>query len=79
MTQTLYAMVVVDENGMEMTETYKDKMNAMIEINKLERNIKLLEITDFKVYLSEVKYDENTKKIIDDKWINDKSELKITC
>lgn len=79
MTQTLYAMVVVDENGMEMTETYKDKMNAMIEINKLERNIKLLEITNFKVYLSEVKYDENTKKIIDDKWINDKSELKITC
>lgn len=79
MTQTLYAVVVVDENDRQMTETYKDKMTAMIEINKMDYNVKLLKIENFEVYLTEVEYNKETGEILDDKWINETSELKIKC
>lgn len=79
MTQTLYAVVVVDENNRQMTETYKDKMTAMIEINKMDYNVKLLKIENFEVYLTEVEYNKETGEILDDKWINETSELKIKC
>lgn len=79
MTQTLYAVVAVDENDRQMTETYKDKMTAMIEINKMDYNVKLLKIENFEVYLTEVEYNKETGEILDDKWINETSELKIKC
>lgn len=79
MTQRLYAVVVVDENDRQMTETYKDKMTAMIEINKMDYNVKLLKIENFEVYLTEVEYNKETGEILDDKWINETSELKIKC
>ncbi|PTK44878.1 hypothetical protein BUZ69_12655 [Staphylococcus saprophyticus] len=79
MTQTLYAVVVVDENDRQMIETYKDKMTAMIEINKMDYNVKLLKIENFEVYLTEVEYNKETGGILDDKWINETSELKIKC
>lgn len=82
MPNKIYALVVLDilkEQGKQSVEIFSDKQTALIEINKMKQNIKLLKIDNYKIYLSELNYDKKKNEILDDNWINDTSILKVEC
>ncbi|MGP5096187.1 hypothetical protein [Staphylococcus equorum] len=79
MEKTVYGIVIINECGGETIESFSNKETALIEVNKMKRHFKLLNIQNVKVYLSELNYDNQKNCIVDDKLINAQSTLKIEC
>ncbi|OEK58922.1 hypothetical protein [Staphylococcus equorum] len=79
MANTVYSIVTINENGGEMVESFSNKETALIEVNKMKRHFRLLNIQNVKVYLSELNYDSKQNRILDDKLVNPQSTLKIEC
>ncbi|MGJ7589062.1 hypothetical protein [Staphylococcus shinii] len=74
-----YGMVLVDDNGCEMVEIFMKKETALIEINKVKRTFEKVGHKGTKIYLSKLNYDVKSKKILDDKLVNQSSQLKMEC
>jgi len=82
MSNKIYALVVLDvlkKQGKQSIEIFSDKQTALIEINKMKQNIELLKIDNYKIYLSELNYDNKNNEILDKDWINETSILKVEC
>lgn len=74
-----YGVVLLDDNGGQMVEFFPSKNNALIEINKMKRTFEIVGHTGTKVYLSELRYDLDTEKILDREFLNESSQLKVEC
>ncbi|MEY8604574.1 hypothetical protein AALK46_12705 [Staphylococcus nepalensis] len=74
-----YGVVFVDDNGGEMVEVFPSRENALIEINKMKRTFEIVGHTGAKVYLSELRYDIESKQVLDYELVNQSSQLKVEC
>lgn len=82
MPNKVYAIVFVDVlDGKEKisVSTFQNEQLAMIEVNKIKKNIEHLKIDNYKIYLSKLNYDVENNKILDKNWVNEESILKIEC
>lgn len=74
-----YGMVLVDDNGWEIAEIFMKKETALIEINKMKRTFEKVGHKGTKIYLSQLSYDVNSNKILDNQLVNQSSQLKVEC
>ncbi|MCY8318783.1 hypothetical protein ABE060_01375 [Bacillus rugosus] len=73
--KTLYGVVLKSNNDGERMNSFLSKDSALNEAEKLVNLIKSSSKKGFKVYLSDLEYDEYKNVILSDPLINSNSEL----
>ncbi|MCY9290937.1 hypothetical protein MOF05_21550 [Bacillus haynesii] len=73
--KTLYGVVLKSNNDGERMNSFLSKDSALNEAEKLVNLIKSSSKKGFKVYLSDLEYDEYKNVILSDSLINSNSEL----
>ena len=74
-TKTLYGVIIKFSNGGENMESFLIKDSAVKKANEIINLIRSSNKKGFKIYLSELEYNEYKNRILSEHLINDESEL----